>query len=56
MKRFHLILPVVILFMFCSVAVFAQTENPKVIKYVAPKYPPAAQAVRASGTVDVPVK
>lgn len=56
MKRFYSILPVVILFIFCSVTVFAQTENPKVIKYVAPKYPLAAQAVRASGTVDVPVK
>ena len=39
-----------------SFSVFAQNDAPKVIKYVAPKYPAAAQAVRASGTVDVNVK
>lgn len=39
-----------------SFSIFAQNDKPKVVKYVAPKYPAAAQAVRASGTVDVTVK
>lgn len=53
MKKDKLVLLVILI---SSIKIFAQTENPKVIKYVAPKYPPAAQAVRASGTIDVPVK
>jgi TonB family protein len=56
MKKFYLILFVVILFPAFSIAAFAQTEKPKVVKYFAPKYPAAAQAVRATGTVIVNVK
>jgi TonB family protein len=55
MKKFHSIV-VVILLAVCSVSLFAQTKNPKVIKHFAPKYPAAAQAVRATGTIDVSVK
>lgn len=56
MKNFYSILLVAILFVFSYITVFAQTENPKVLKHFAPKYPPAAQAVRATGTVNVLVK
>lgn len=56
MKRSSSILFAVILFIICSVSIFAQTDKPKVIKYFAPKYPPAAQAVRATGAVIVNVR
>lgn len=54
MKRFiQIITFALVLF---STSVFAQNNSPKVIKYVAPKYPAAALAVRASGMVTVVVK
>jgi TonB family protein len=56
MKKIYLILAAINLFVLCSISTFAQTDKPKVIKYFAPKYPPAAQAVRATGTVIVNVK
>ncbi len=46
-----------ILLVFCFVGTnFAQEKSPKVVKYVAPQYPSAAQAVWASGYVVVTVK
>ena len=56
MEKFRSVLFVVILFILCSVTTFSQTENPKVLRYFAPKYPVTAQAVRAAGTVIVDVK
>jgi TonB family protein len=56
MKVIYPILLVISLFVLCSVETFAQTDKPKVLKYFAPNYPAAAQAVNASGTVDVNVK
>lgn len=45
------------LIVFCFAAfAFAQTKKPKVLKYFAPKYPPAAQATRTTGDVIVAVK
>jgi TonB family protein len=35
---------------------FTQTKPPKVVKYVAPEYPPAARAVMAVGDVVITVK
>ena len=55
MKKFYTIL-FTVLFMAFSVSAFAQIENPTVIQYFAPKYPASAQAVRATGTVNVVVK
>lgn len=46
---------IIVLAVFSNSA-FAQEGKPKVIKYVALKYPAAAKAIRASGTVDVNVK
>ncbi len=44
------------LLVLCFVATnFAQNKSPKVIKYFAPKYPPAAEATRATGEVIVSV-
>ncbi len=54
MKKFILI-SLFILALF-SISVLAQVDKPKVLKYFAPKYPAAAQAVRASGTIIVEVK
>jgi TonB family protein len=56
MKRFPLILFTVLLLTLCQIPAFAQTEQPRVLKYFAPKYPAAAQALRAAGAVDVAVK
>ena len=50
------ILVLLFILVIFSLSVFAQDKKPKVIKYIAPKYPAAAQAVRASGTVDINVK
>ena len=47
---------VVFLFIVCSVTIYAQGNNPKVLKYTAPIYPQAALAVRASGKIIVTVK
>ena len=55
MKKFHSILFVNLL-AISSISLFSQTENPKVMKYFAPKYPAAAQAVRATGRIDVSVE
>jgi hypothetical protein len=55
MKKFYSILFTILIVAFSSSA-FAQTESPKVIKYFAPKYPAAAQAVRATGTINVLIK
>jgi TonB family protein len=56
MKKFYSNLFIINLLLLCSIAVFAQKDKPKVIKYFAPKYPVSAQAVRATGTIDVLVK
>ena len=52
-KNILILLFILVLF---SLSGFAQDKKPKVIKYIAPKYPAAAQAVRASGTVDINLK
>ena len=56
MKILQTISFVAALLVFGSIAVFAQENNTKVLKYIAPKYPITAQLVRASGTVIVGVK
>lgn len=55
MKKFYPIL-FAVLFLTFSISASAQTEKAKVVRYFAPKYPAAAQAVRAAGTVIVNVK
>jgi TonB family protein len=54
MKKF-LFASVLLIFCF-GVAVFPQEKQPKVIKYFASAYPPAAKAVKATGEVVVAVK
>ena len=48
------------LFLFCMALlwspVWAQAKQPKVIKYIAPKYPPAAVATGTKGEVIISVK
>jgi TonB family protein len=44
-----------LIFVFSSLA-FTQQKEIKVLKYEVPKYPPAARAVRATGTVVVKVQ
>lgn len=56
MKTANSILFTILLLAVCSITVFAQKNNPKVLRYFAVKYPAAAKAVRASGTVTVAVK
>ena len=54
MNRFvSLLLFILTIFSF---SVFAQDKKSQVVKFAAPKYPAAARAVRASGTVDVNLK
>jgi TonB family protein len=46
-----------VLIVFCFAGlVFAQAKKPKVLKYSAPKYPPAAKIVEATGEVIVAIK
>jgi TonB family protein len=56
MKNIKISLFLGILFCLFSFATFAQEKKPKVLKYEAPKYPPAAKATRADGTVVVKIE
>lgn len=54
MKRVFILTP---LFILCLVVLnLAQEKSPKVLKYQAPKFPPAAQATRTGGEVIVGVE
>ncbi|HEY8563623.1 MAG TPA: TonB family protein [Pyrinomonadaceae bacterium] len=56
MKIFGTILLFFVSFQIFSITGFGRFEKPKAVKYFAPKYPAAARAVRAAGTVIVNVK
>jgi TonB family protein len=46
-----------LLFVLCFIgSTFAQEKQPKVLKYFAPKYPPAALAIAAKGEVIVAIE
>ncbi|MGI8469626.1 MAG: TonB family protein [Pyrinomonadaceae bacterium] len=53
MRSFFTIILLVLSFVGSN---FAQENQPKVVKYIAPKYPLAAKAVHATGKVVVAVK